>query len=418
MKTRITRFLCEAALISLPFNPASANAQSGAALLLDGVRVSDAARYGSTFAPPLTVDDNTRGLWRFNETAGAISFADASGSGNALIGYNGAATDLSPGGDTTSPTVTSITRLTPSGQLTSALTVTWRATFSEFVNNVSTADFTLVDISGTLSGEAITSVSASSGTTIDVTASTGSSGGTLRLDVLTGVATITDAAGNSLNQNFTSAETYSIDRTAPVANSLSPADGAVGVALDTHLVITFNEPAVKCAGNIVIKKSNDDSVFETIAVTSAPNTTDTQIARFLPDGALDPSFQPAEFYRVNNTVHDLIFLPDGKLLIAGEFTDVNGYSRSGIARLNGDTILPTRFLSITRQPSGAMQMVLTNPAVRPVIVESCTNLNAALWTTLATNPGVASQFHLLDTNATQFRCRFYRALTPAHNIDE
>ena len=43
-------------------------------------------------------------------------------------------------GDTTPPTVQSIIRLNPGGQLTSAASVVYRVTFSENVNNVATSD--------------------------------------------------------------------------------------------------------------------------------------------------------------------------------------------------------------------------------------------------------------------------------------
>ena len=61
-------------------------------------------------------------------------------------------------GDTTPPTVQSITRLNPGGQLTSAASVVYRVTFSENVNNVATSDFTLVDVSGTITSESVASV--------------------------------------------------------------------------------------------------------------------------------------------------------------------------------------------------------------------------------------------------------------------
>lgn len=254
---------------------------------IDEVRLSNVARYsGASYAPPsgaFATDANTRALWHFNEAFNSTGFVDDSTYRNTLTGINGAKTANATGGDTTPPTIQSITRLTPSGQLTSAASVVYRVNFSEHVNNVSTADFTLVKVTGTITGESITAINASSGTTIDVTASTGTGDGTMRLDVLAGVATITDAADNSLNQNFTSGEAYSIDRTAPVANSLSPSDGAVGVALDTHLVITFSEPSVKGVGNIVIRKLSDDTLFETIAVTSAQVTISNNLA------TIDPS---------------------------------------------------------------------------------------------------------------------------------
>jgi hypothetical protein len=82
-----------------------------------------------------------------------------------------------------------------------------------------------VDVSGTITGEAITGVSANGGSTIDVTANTGTSGnGDLRLDVLAATATITDNAGNSLNSSFTNGQVYSITRPLPVVTTLPVSD--------------------------------------------------------------------------------------------------------------------------------------------------------------------------------------------------
>ncbi len=55
--------------------------------------------------------------------------------------------------------------------------------------------------------------------------------------------------------------------TPPEVISFDPADGVSGVALDSNLVITFDENVVIGTGDIVIYKS-DDTVFETIDVTS------------------------------------------------------------------------------------------------------------------------------------------------------
>lgn len=62
--------------------------------------------------------------------------------------------------------------------------------------------------------------------------------------------------------NFTTA-----DAIAPSINSLSPADGATGVAVDANLVITFSEAVDVESGNIVIYKASDDSAVATIDVT-------------------------------------------------------------------------------------------------------------------------------------------------------
>ena len=153
----------------------------------------------------------------------------------------------------------------------------------------------------------------------------------------------------------------------------------------------------------------DGKVLLSGAFSTGRNAAMPSLARFLPSGVLDPTFQPAGFYRSDIIVHDLKFLSDRKLLIAGEFADVNGYSRSGIAQLQGDPILPPRFLSITRQPSGAMQLLLTNPATQPLILEVTTNLHAPQWTALATNLSLSNRLNFQDTNAPSSRSRFYRA---------
>ncbi len=58
------------------------------------------------------------------------------------------------------------------------------------------------------------------------------------------------------------------DTTAPAIQSLAPANAGIGVALDTNLVITFNEPVKKGVGDIVLRELTNGAVVETIPVTS------------------------------------------------------------------------------------------------------------------------------------------------------
>lgn len=58
------------------------------------------------------------------------------------------------------------------------------------------------------------------------------------------------------------------DTNAPLASTFAPVDNATGVSLSATPSITFNEAVKKGAGNLLIKRSSDDSVFETIDVTS------------------------------------------------------------------------------------------------------------------------------------------------------
>lgn len=67
---------------------------------------------------------------------------------------------------------------------------------------------------------------------------------------------------------------------APTISTLSPADNATNVNPSANLVITFSQPVTVDSGSIVIKKTSDDSIFETIpvgdpAVTGSGTTTIT-----------------------------------------------------------------------------------------------------------------------------------------------
>jgi len=106
--------------------------------------------------------------------------------------------------DTTAPTVLSAMRA--NADPTSAVTVNFTVTFSEFVTGVDVSDFTLTTTGG-ISGASVTAVIG--GPTIyAVTVNTGSGDGTLRLDVPVS-ATITDLASNPLTGlPFTGGQAY------------------------------------------------------------------------------------------------------------------------------------------------------------------------------------------------------------------
>ena len=63
-----------------------------------------------------------------------------------------------------------------------------------------------------------------------------------------------------------------IDTTNPTLSSSSPSNNATGVALNANIVLNFSESVDVESGNIVIYKASDDSVIETISVTSGQVT--------------------------------------------------------------------------------------------------------------------------------------------------
>lgn len=73
-----------------------------------------------------------------------------------------------------------------------------------------------------------------------------------------------------------------LDQSAPILQTLTPANGANGVSATTTLKLLFNENTQKGSGNILIKRLSDDTTVETIAVSSGQvtgqNTTTITIA--------------------------------------------------------------------------------------------------------------------------------------------
>ena len=81
----------------------------------------------------------------------------------------------------------------------------------------------------------------------------------------------TDEASNTSTQALTITVT-DVDDVAPTLVSSTPADGATGVNRTAHIVLTFSEAVDMESGNIVIKKTADDTAVETIDVTSTQVT--------------------------------------------------------------------------------------------------------------------------------------------------
>ncbi len=179
-------------------------------------------------------------------TAGTVLASIAVNRCTDLAGNNNAASTTSDNTinwDATPPAVSTMVRQTPATSPTNAASVVWRVTFSETVNGVDTSDFTLVDVGDTITGEAISSVSAASGTTIDVTVNTGTGDGTLRLDALGATANITDAAGNDITADYVTGPVYVIDKTLPTVlsvNRLTPLTSPTNATSVTWQV-TFSE---------------------------------------------------------------------------------------------------------------------------------------------------------------------------------
>src|SRR5438034_11787152 len=71
------------------------------------------------------------------------------------------------------------------------------------------------------------------------------------------------------------------------------------------------------------------------------------VARLNADGSLDKSFTPPAATRPDTQfpfINSVSTSPQGKILIAGEFTEVGGTARRNVAQLNSDGSLDTTFV--------------------------------------------------------------------------
>jgi hypothetical protein len=138
------------------------------------------------------------------------------------------------------PTVISSTLLNAS--VNNLSTVWFSVTFSEAVNGVDMADFSL-NTSGGISGASVESVTGS-GATRSVSVNTGTGDGMIRLDVADNDS-IFDSSSNPLggggSQNFTSGQSYMIDKSTPTVASSTLLNAAINARSIVFFTVTFSE---------------------------------------------------------------------------------------------------------------------------------------------------------------------------------
>jgi len=181
------------------------------------------------------------------------------------------------------------------------------------------------------------------------------------------------------------------------------ADGS----LDHSFDLANSSPShLSNGGSLSFAAELDGKIYVSSLFRTGPHEVRPQLARFKMDGSLDATFQIPEFFRTDFHVFVLQRVANGKLLIAGEFTDVNGYSRTAVARLNGETL---RFLSARRELPTLTRLVISNPAKMPVMVEWAPKLPPTNWSPVGMHEGGIEVFEIVDEAAGEDQ-RVYRAI--------
>ncbi|WP_349975254.1 Ig-like domain-containing protein [Pseudomonas sp. WHRI 8519] len=175
-------------------------------------------------------DNDSDGIRVTGLSANGATLSDAQG--NAMnLALNGIADTSTVLVDTLAPAAVGIVTLDPS--LSNAQSVRFTVTFSERVNGVDLADFSLV-ASGTASAT-LSGLRQISDGVYEITASGVSGSGTLGLNLKAAGTAISDVAGNVLTGGLTGA-VYTVDHDAPTVTSVSV---PVGVHYNTGDTLTF-----------------------------------------------------------------------------------------------------------------------------------------------------------------------------------
>jgi uncharacterized delta-60 repeat protein len=157
------------------------------------------------------------------------------------------------------------------------------------------------------------------------------------------------------NANGSSDTSFHFTNTASLgsANSIAlQSDGKIIIGSANNLKIarlnangsldsSFNPGAGPNAGVTSVASQPDGKVLVGGYFTTVNGANRNGIARLNANGSLDGSFDPGT--GVGGFVYSIALQPDGKALIVGDFTTVNGTNRNNIARLNANGSLDSSF---------------------------------------------------------------------------
>ena len=124
-------------------------------------------------------------------------------------------------------------------------------------------------------------------------------------------------------------------------DTIPPNPGLARLASDGSFDSTYQPALNGVRVTTVVPLRGGKTLIGGIFTMTSGEVTRTNLARLLPDGALDPTFDAGQFPADPGV--SLLERPDGKLLVAGSFTDYQRTARSGIVRLHPDGALDEEF---------------------------------------------------------------------------
>jgi uncharacterized delta-60 repeat protein len=100
------------------------------------------------------------------------------------------------------------------------------------------------------------------------------------------------------------------------------------------------------------------------------------LVRLNPNGTVDNGFNTTGAGAVGGAVQDILVLTNGQIVIVGDFTSYNGTNRTRVARINADGALDTTF-DVGAGPNSTVYAVAQQSDGKPIIVGDFTTVAGA-----------------------------------------
>jgi uncharacterized delta-60 repeat protein len=172
--------------------------------------------------------------------------------------------------------------------------------------------------------------------------------------------------------------------------------------------LTFNLTGAANGAINAVAIQRDGKIYIAGDFTQIGNVTRNHVARLNSDGSLDLTFDPGR--GSDGSVLAVGVQQGGKVIIGGTFQSVNGFASLGLARLNGDPAVPPTAItikSISINNQGHAVLVFDSAAGGSYQLESSSDLNT--WNPIGTpilSSGVSTE--VTDTTSAGGSARFYR----------
>jgi uncharacterized delta-60 repeat protein len=148
-------------------------------------------------------------------------------------------------------------------------------------------------------------------------------------------------------------------------------NGLAKLNSDASLNLSFNPAAGVTSGSVnAFAIQPDGNVIIAGNFTTNNPVSRQNIARVSESGVLDSTFNAG--YIGGGSIQAVALQPDGKVIVDGSFTSINGYSRLGIARLDTNGTVDTSFVV----PSGVQGSITILANGKVLLSDGLTQLNS------------------------------------------